>query len=346
MFLEQERSAETVARYEIEASRFVGRYCREHHAEVCDAPYEARLRMAILWFLNSPGGVWSEAYIRLLANALSQRLEMFVLAGLIDDNPDPERSLLSRLKHSRPESIEKRKRAGKTTKKIAHQKKVAAKKSKRKKPRKSLPMRELRALIGCFRQKGDGFSRWLAGYIIFASRLGWRPGEILMLQRDGTFLSARAEKHTNGRGLTDVCRIDIGAYFEKSGLIESVCLASAVDRWIADTRKWEARYGGLTKLQDNINSRLVTACKACQIKRVCIYTFRHVAISCMKSSGFSPAEIAVIVNHATDRTAGEHYGKRRHGIRRAKKALGFDRARLLMVREKARSFDRSPQLSI
>jgi hypothetical protein len=41
-----------------------------------------------------------------------------------------------------------------------------------------------------------------------------------------------------------------------------------------------------------------------------------------------------------------HYGKRRHGIRRAKKALGFDRARLLMEREKAWSFDRSPQVSI
>jgi integrase len=304
------------------------------------------LRMAILWFLNSPAGMWSQTYIRLLANALAQRLEVFILSGLIDDDPDPEKSLLSRLKHSRPESIEKRKKADKKAKKVAHQKKVATKKGKRKKARKSLPMRELRALVRYLRQKGDGFSCWIAGYIILASRLGWRPGEILMLQRDGNFLFAAAEKRTNDRGLADTCQVDMGSYFERAGLIRSVSLAAELDRWIDDANRWKAYYGGLNKLQSNINGRLATASAKCEIKRVCSYTFRHFAISCMKASGFSRSEIAVIVNHATDRTAGEHYGKRRHGIKRAKKMLAFDMARLPLVRLQATSFDRNREPSI
>jgi hypothetical protein len=62
----------------------------------------------------------------------------------------------------------------------------------------------------------------------------------------------------------------------------------------------------------------------------------------MKASGFSRAEIAVLINHATDRTASEYYGKRRFGRKRAKKMLGFAPARLLLVRNEARVFKRDP----
>jgi integrase len=230
---------------------------------------------------------------------------------------------------------------------IKSKSKSQGKKTKqRQKYRKSMKVAELRRLIEYFRDRVAGFSRWIAGYIIVASRLGWRPGEMLMLQREGHFLRATAEKHTNGRGLTDTCEINIGAYCERSRLFKSLSLTSEFDKWIADTRKWESYYGGLAGLQDNINARLATACKNRKIKRVCTYTFRHFAISCMKASGFSSAEIAVIVNHASDRTAGEHYGRRRHGFKRAKKMLRFDHARLPLVRAKARKFDRSAALSV
>jgi hypothetical protein len=62
----------------------------------------------------------------------------------------------------------------------------------------------------------------------------------------------------------------------------------------------------------------------------------------MKRSGFTRAEIAVLVNHATDRTATEKYGKGRGGIKRAKKMLVFQEARLVLVRDKARTFNRGP----
>jgi hypothetical protein len=58
----------------------------------------------------------------------------------------------------------------------------------------------------------------------------------------------------------------------------------------------------------------------------------------MKASGFSQSEIAVLVNHASNRTATERYGKARHGMKRPKKMLRFQEWRLNLVREKARPF--------
>lgn len=60
----------------------------------------------------------------------------------------------------------------------------------------------------------------------------------------------------------------------------------------------------------------------------------------MKASNFTCAEIAVIINHASDRTASEHYGKRHHGVKRPKKMLRFNELRLPLVRNLAREFKR------
>lgn len=91
-------------------------------------------------------------------------------------------------------------------------------------------MRELRALVSYFRSEDGEFSLWIAGYIMLASRLGWRPGEILILQREGSLLRARAEKQSNQRGLTDTCEIDFSACLEKFPLIKRVSLISDLDR--------------------------------------------------------------------------------------------------------------------
>jgi hypothetical protein len=333
-----QRTAEAIAAYERETSRLVAQYQRENPNE---APWSPLLQ-TVHWFLNGHAR-WAGHTIELYANALEQEVGRMLEFDTFDPRSE-EALLLRRLKTDRPSPITKTK-TSKKSKQVAHQKKVAAKTNKKKKPRKSIPVTELRDLVRYFRSREDVFSNWIAGYIILASRLGWRPGEMLMLQREGHFLRAGAEKHTNGRGLMDTCEIDIGAYFERSRLFKNVSLASEFDKWVADTRKWEAHYGGKTKLLDNINAHLARACEKRKIKRTCTYTFRHFAISCLKASGFSRAEIAVIVNHAADGTAAEHYGKRRDGFKRAKKILRFDIARLLLVRRTARKFDRSAALS-
>ena len=101
MFIEPIRSDPTIARYEIEASEFIDQYCRKHQADVCDAPDASRVVMAVLWYLNAHGR-WSKSYVRGLAAALSQRLEMLVSMELVTDNPVREKSLLWRLKNDRP----------------------------------------------------------------------------------------------------------------------------------------------------------------------------------------------------------------------------------------------------
>jgi len=346
MFMESIRSDPTTARYQFDAIKLIGQYCRENPAEVCDAPYESRVLMAVEWFLKGGDGNWSGAYIRLIAAALSEQVEMLLLMGLLIDNPEPEKSLLWKLKHKRPKPAEKTKQSTKEQQ-LAHQKKVATKRKKKKKAaRKSIQVRELRALIRYFRSTKDDFSHWIVGYIILATRLGWRPGEILGLERVGHILRASAQKRGNQRGLTATCEIDISAYCEKSAIFKTKNLVSEIDKWIADIPRWKTCYRGLSNLQDNINGRLATACQKCKFRRVCTYTFRHFAISCMKKSGFSRAEIAVLVNHATDRTAGEHYGRRRHGIKRPKKMLRFDRARLELVREKPRRWTKDADASM
>jgi len=333
-----QRSPETIAAYERETGRLVAQCQCENPSDGPQAP----LVQTVHWFLNGHAR-WARNTIRLYANALEQEMGQMLEYDSFD--PDSEEALLvRRLKKDRPSPFVNPKKSEKA-KLIAHQQKLAVKKKKRNKPRKSIPVSELRKLIRYFRSRGDEFSLWIVGYIILATRIGWRPGEMLMVQREDYFIRAGAEKHTNGRGLKDNCEIDLSAYFEKSGLIKSVSLISELDKWIGDIQRWEAYYGGLPKLHNNINARLARACKDCKIKRVCTYTFRHFAISCLKASGFSCAEIAVIVNHASDRTAGEHYGRRRHGFRRAKKMLRFDQARLPLVRAKARKFDRSSALS-
>lgn len=339
MFANGERSAETTAAYKGEASRLVTQFLSEPLRDEAPILYESPLLGTARWFLDTHER-WSGSTIRLFAAALHQEVAELVLAGEFVDHPG-EQSLLWRLKRKRPRpalTVRKSKKG----KQVAHQTKTAAK-NKRRKRRKSIDLIELRTLIEFFRLKADSFALWIVGYILVASRLGWRPGEIVSLTREVTVLRAKAEKRSNGRGLSDTCEIDISAYVERGRLFKNQNLLSQLDKWIADGRKWAAYYGGHAELQDNINSRLATACKKIGIERVCTYTFRHFAISCMKASGFSRAEIAVIVNHATDRTAGEYYGKRRFGRKRTKKTLGLDPPRLLLVRNQARIFKSNPE---
>jgi integrase len=334
-----QRSTKTISFYEHEAVRLMAQFQDEHPgADQRELP----IVQTTEWFLDSHGR-WANGTVRLFALALEQELNCVLDYDTFD--PDSrEGHLLRRLKKDRPVSIEKIDKMTNEAE-VTYQADVAAKKKKsstkkRAKRRKSIPMRELRKIIKYFRSRDDEFSAWIVGYIEFATRLGWRPGEIIVLQREGSLIRAVAEKTTNGRGLTDFCEIDIAAYFEKAGLIRSASLASLIDRWIGDARKWEAYYGGPAELLENINERLNTASKNTKIRRACTYTFRHFAIACMKASGFSRAEIAVLVNHRSDRTAGEHYGRRQQGVKRPKKMLGFDPNRLLLVVNRARSFDR------
>lgn len=306
MFSEGEMSLATIARYGVDAVALVGQSCRETaEPDLADLPYEVRVADAVRWFAKSSGR-WSKIHIRRTAAALELRVELLMAMGDLDEAAGEH--LLFILKDGRPLPAKRRKKQGYA---------------------KSIKRTDLRRLIAHFRVKDDEFSNWIAGYMLIASRIGWRPGEIFSIYRIEQFLVAPAEKRSNGRGLFDSCEINISSY--------PPAIFRALDEWIAQTCALVAE-SGMGRVLSRMNRRIETACRNLGIKVISAYTLRHVAISCMKASGFSPAEIAVIVNHASSRTATERYGKRRNGTRRAKKILRFNNDRLDAVRDNARTY--------
>jgi integrase len=324
MFPEPTTSAATLATYNRDADRFVAQYCREVEEDPSEIPYETRLVLTARWFLESHGR-WSKAHVVRTALALSWRLGLLVRQEMVDDPGGPEKSLLSRLKNDRPAAHDSRKGKEKID--------CSSSKKFRRSVRKSAQNAELRRLINFFREQGDAFSLWIAGYLQIASRIGWRPGEVVALRREGRYLHAPAEKNTNGRGLTPCCEVIISSY--------PTSVASRIDQWILETAKWAELYDGEWYLRRVINGRLARACDRLGIKSISTATLRHFAIACMKASKFSPAEIAVLVNHKSSKTAAERYGKARTGFRRAKKMLRFQEEKLLLVRDKARPYTKA-----
>ena len=247
-----------------------------------------------------------------------------VRQDMIFDSDDSEKSLRWRLQHDRPEAHDSKSRKGKSDQPTS--------KKARRSVRKSARNAELRRLIEYFRNRGDAFSLWIAGYLQIASRIGWRPGEIVAIRREGDYLRAPAEKNTNGRGLAPNCEVII-SYPDS--------LVSKLDQWILETAKWTERYDGEWYLRRALNARISRACEALKIRTISTATLRHFAIACMKASKFAPAAIAVIVNHKSSKTAAENYGKARTGFRRAKKMLRFREEKLLLVNDRARPYKKA-----
>jgi hypothetical protein len=218
MFPEPTTSAVTLATYDHDADLFVAQYCREVEEDPSEIPYETRVVLATRWFLENHGR-WSKAHIVRIALALFWKLNILVQQEMVDDPGGPEKSLLSRLKNDRPKARDSKKEKEKSDRSIP--------KKYRRRVSKSVPNAQLRRLINFFREKGDPFSSWIAGYLQIASRIGWRPGEVVSVRREGHYLRAPAEKNTNGRGLSPVCEVIISSYPNS--------VVSKLDQWILET---------------------------------------------------------------------------------------------------------------
>ena len=301
----QTQSDATYSVYNHDAVMRVGQFVRESKRDdIADMAHEDCIVAATKWFLDGHGR-WSQAYIRRTAAALSQRIEQLGESELIPSSH--ARALLDALKNARPQSKRQRRRAAKNIK-----------------------LADLRRLIGFFRDQGDRLNLWIAGYLQIASRLGWRPGEMVAMWIDGNDLCAFAEKHTDKCSLCPTCKIGLHEYPRR--LIEKLA------EWISETDKLANERGGRWKLRDLVKKRISRACKKLKIKAISLYTLRHCAISCMKKSGLTREQIATIVNHKCTRTATERYGKARTGTKRAKKMFRIDQQRLALVRSNARAY--------
>lgn len=90
-----------------------------------------------------------------------------------------------------------------------------------------------------------------------------------------------------------------------------------------------------------VRERLRSRCDDAKVTPFSPYDLRHFAIANMKKSKRSRQEIAAVVNHLSDRTAGEHYGKARSGFRRAKAMFSVAPERIAEVRRSARRFPKN-----
>jgi integrase len=312
--LNAKKSDETYARYNGVAIQFIGQFVNEsRRTDLADLAYEDLSVAAAHSFLQSDGR-WSREYIRQLAGVLTQWIEGIGNVELIPASQT--QALLQALKEARPEPCPKTPNP-------------KSPKRKRRRPAKSITVVNLRRLIRYFRDLGDGFSLWIAGYLQVASRIGWRPGEVVDVWLDGIHLCARAEKDTNERGLYGMCEVGLHEY--PAHLIEKL------EVWILETERLANEYDGRWNLREAAKKQISRACEDLRIRPISLSTLRHHAIACMKKSGLTREEIAVIVNHASTRTATERYGKARTGSKRAKKRFRIDPWRLTLVRKKARA---------
>jgi hypothetical protein len=170
--------------------------------------------------------------------------------------------------------------------------------------RRSIPRREFARLIG----------RLIAGHhpddllavrflshnvLLFLRPVEWQTAAV----RNG-YLIIRNAKATNGRAIGSERRRDLSDY-GADGVMDLCDLLVTLSARAAAA-------GGYGRLWARLASRIARACEHIEIKRVALYTTRHVGMANAKS-WMSPAEVAASAGHKTTATATSHYAKRRTG---------------------------------
>jgi hypothetical protein len=170
--------------------------------------------------------------------------------------------------------------------------------------RKSIPHREFRLLVRTLYEGKHPDDRLCARILAHNVSLFLRPVEWETADLVVRFLLIQNAKATNGRAHGPDRRIDLSDY-GTNGVRDLAGLLIALN-----TRA--AAAGGYRYLWARLASRIARVCKSIKIKRVALYSTRHVGIANAKS-WMSPHEIAAKAGHKTTATATAHYAKRRTG---------------------------------
>lgn len=155
----------------------------------------------------------------------------------------------------------------------------------------------------------DVLKRWLLlGMITGLRPHEWSQAEIVRTNPDtggpGIFLQVKNGKHTNGRGNGEYRHIDIGDY--PSSAVQDISSFSSYMKEVEDRGEYRSLYGACQVLLCRTNIALGN-----DGKRIQLYSPRHRFSSEVKKV-MSPEEVAALMGHATNKTAGMHYGKARH----------------------------------
>ncbi|MBC7751136.1 MAG: hypothetical protein H7Z73_05375 [Candidatus Saccharibacteria bacterium] len=143
-------------------------------------------------------------------------------------------------------------------------------------------------------------------------QVGLRPSEwksASLIEAGGkTTLVVVNGKNTNGRahGLLRHLEVTNLKYEELKWVKLQL---EAIRLYVKDDATWEIYYGGVRKTIHKITRKFLTN----RNKYISLYSTRHQFSANAKSEGMSKIEVAALMGHAVDETAGLHYGKKKHG---------------------------------
>ena len=169
--------------------------------------------------------------------------------------------------------------------------------------RKNIRVSERDTLVRYLEKQGGKTNRLLSHIVNCLPVLGLRPCEIFGAEFDGTTLTVRCAKDTNGRSIGETREITV----------KSVVLKHVVKHMLKELKDFQIH--NLTdaqRLQARLAKTLERACKACGIKKISLYTLRHQALANAKRT-LEPAEASALAGHASQSTIIKNYATRRSG---------------------------------
>lgn len=170
--------------------------------------------------------------------------------------------------------------------------------------RKSLSIDEFTKLVENLNRSVHADDKLILGFVALGAALFLRPIEYLDAEVTGTTIIVQNAKATNGRANGTVRARDLSTM--PPGTLDNLkTFLVALKKALATTGDWR-------RLRDRLAARLARVCKKLAMKRVSLYTFRHVGIATAKT-WMAPVEVAASAGHGSVRTATTHYAKRRTG---------------------------------
>ena len=135
--------------------------------------------------------------------------------------------------------------------------------------------------------------------------LGLRPIEWTRAAIDEEKLTILNAKSTNGRAngpVREFLRHDLPPKVDQfAGTL------------IAIMKTLMERVGNWRRLLGQIAERLARICARLEIRRLCLYSLRHICLANSEAIGFSDAERAALAGHRSKNTARRHYAGAKHG---------------------------------
>lgn len=157
--------------------------------------------------------------------------------------------------------------------------------------------------------------KWIKPAILWLTAntlVGLRPSEWryaqLNMQEEKVILQVINAKNSNGRANGEKRNIDLtGLKPEELKLVQ--IQINAARHNATDVYSWNQYYSGIRKAIHRITRGTLPN----QRKYPTLYTSRHQFAADAKSAGMSKVEVAALMGHAVDTTAGSHYGRKKHG---------------------------------